>query len=76
MYLVDMEFVTAVEFLIVLSINELLDTLLWLLGPGVDSRFSVAPVRDELEPLAVIGCWLFVWPSELFDNDAKVELVL
>ena len=75
-YLVDIEFVMAVEFLIVLSVSELLDTLLWLLGPGVDSRLSIAPVRDELEPLAVMGCWLFEWPSALFDNDAKVAVVL
>ena len=75
----DIELVTAVEFFDELLRTELLllGTLLWWLGPGVVSRFSIAPVRDELDPLAVTGFgWLLIWFSELLVAVARAELVL
>ena len=79
LYLVDIELETAVEFFDELFVAELLllGTLLWWLGPGVVSRFSIAPVKEELEPLAATGFGrLLTWFSELFGIVAKAVSVL
>ena len=80
-YLDDIELVTVDALFMVLltAVELLLAILLWLLGPGVTSRFSMAPVvtMDELEPLAMIGCaWLFTWLSTLLDIVERVEFEL
>ena len=80
-YLDDIELVTVDALFMVLltAVELLLAILLWLLGPGVTSRFSMVPVvtMDELEPLAMIVCaWLFTWLSTLLEIVERVEFEL